>query len=159
MTNSPTLAALLGADDQLLLDCRYCSRPRLLSRDEALAQYGGDGTLEGANAMTSCWACDALSEFVWVSVATPADLDRIAHPGKDLVRNGRRSAKRSAPRSKRRTPEAVADKPVPRDHQLFERIRDKYRLILDADGWIEYSRRRPIAPWPPNPITLMPDAS
>jgi RNA-directed DNA polymerase len=57
------------------------------------------------------------------------------------------------------TPERAAGKPAPREHQLFERIRDKYRLILDADGWIEYSRRRPIAPWPPKPITLMPDAS
>lgn len=58
-----------------------------------------------------------------------------------------------------RTPEPVVGKPAPRDHQLFERIRDKYRLILDADGWIEYSRRRPIAPWPPKPITVVPDAS
>lgn len=96
-----TFAVILGRDDQLLLDCRYCSRPRLLSRDEALAQYGADGTLEGANATTSCRACDASPEFVWVSVATPVDLERIAHPGKDLVRNGRRTAKKSLPRSKR----------------------------------------------------------
>ncbi len=38
-------------------------------------------------------------------------------------------------------------KPSARDKLLFERIRDKYRLILDVDDWIEYSRRRPIAPW------------
>lgn len=101
MSANLTFAMILGRDDQLLLDCRYCSRPRLLNRDEALAQYGADGTLEGANATTSCRACDASPEFVWVSVATPVDLDRIAHPGKDLVRNGRRTAKRSLPRSKR----------------------------------------------------------
>lgn len=35
----------------------------------------------------------------------------------------------------------------PRDRLLFERIRDKYRLILDADNWTEYSRRNPIVPW------------
>lgn len=38
-------------------------------------------------------------------------------------------------------------KPPARDKLLFERIRDKYRLILDVDDWTEYSRRRPIAPW------------
>jgi hypothetical protein len=38
-------------------------------------------------------------------------------------------------------------RPTARDKLLFERIRDKYRLILDVDNWIEYSRRRPIAPW------------
>jgi hypothetical protein len=101
MVDNLPLAALLSLDDQLLLDCRYCSRHRLLSRAESLARYGEDGTIEGANAATSCDVCDASSEFVWVSIATPVDLERIAHPGKDLVRNGRRSAKRSAPRSKR----------------------------------------------------------
>jgi RNA-directed DNA polymerase len=34
-----------------------------------------------------------------------------------------------------------------RDRKLFESIRDKYRLILDADKRIEYSRRREISPW------------
>ncbi len=38
-------------------------------------------------------------------------------------------------------------KPEPRDRLLFERLRDKYRLILDLDTWTEYSRRRPILPW------------
>ena len=38
-------------------------------------------------------------------------------------------------------------KPTPRDVLLFERIRDKYRLILDVDTSTEFSRRRPIAPW------------
>ena len=37
--------------------------------------------------------------------------------------------------------------PLARERVLFERIRDKYRLILDIDGWIEYGRRRPIRPW------------
>lgn len=37
--------------------------------------------------------------------------------------------------------------PVPRDKLLFERIRDKYRLILDVDNWEEHTRRKPIAPW------------
>lgn len=39
-------------------------------------------------------------------------------------------------------------RPEPRDRLLFERLRDRYRLILDVDGWVEYSRRRPIEPWP-----------
>lgn len=43
-------------------------------------------------------------------------------------------------------PEAEG-KPTSRDVLLFERIRDKYRLILDLDNSIEYSRRRPITPW------------
>lgn len=34
-----------------------------------------------------------------------------------------------------------------RDHQMFERLRDKYRLILDLAEGVEYSRRRPIEPW------------
>ena len=38
-------------------------------------------------------------------------------------------------------------RPPARDKLLFERVRDKYRLILDVDNWTEYSRRRPIAPW------------
>lgn len=29
----------------------------------------------------------------------------------------------------------------------FERLRDKYRLIVDADIGVEYSRRRPFQPW------------
>lgn len=32
-------------------------------------------------------------------------------------------------------------------HQ-FERLRDMYRLIIDADSGIEFSRRRPFSPWP-----------
>ena len=32
---------------------------------------------------------------------------------------------------------------------MFERLRDKYRLILDVETWTEYSRRRPIEPWSP----------
>lgn len=38
-------------------------------------------------------------------------------------------------------------KPLSRDRLLFERIRDKYRLILDVDDWIEFGRRRPLKPW------------
>lgn len=38
-------------------------------------------------------------------------------------------------------------KPPSRDRLLFERIRDKYRLILDVDNWIEFGRRKPIYPW------------
>lgn len=38
-------------------------------------------------------------------------------------------------------------RPESRDRLLFERIRDKYRLILNVDDWSEFSRRRPIAPW------------
>jgi hypothetical protein len=29
----------------------------------------------------------------------------------------------------------------------FERLRDKYRLIIDADTGVEYSRRHPFQPW------------
>lgn len=29
----------------------------------------------------------------------------------------------------------------------FERLRDKYRLIVDADAGVEFSRRRPFRPW------------
>jgi retron-type reverse transcriptase len=39
------------------------------------------------------------------------------------------------------------DRPPVRERLLFERIRDKYRLILDVDQRIEYSRRRPVIPW------------
>jgi RNA-directed DNA polymerase len=38
-------------------------------------------------------------------------------------------------------------KPLERDKLLFERVRDKYRLILDLDERTEYSRRRSIVPW------------
>ena len=30
----------------------------------------------------------------------------------------------------------------------FERLRDKYRLIIDADSGVEFSRRHPFRPWP-----------
>lgn len=46
----------------------------------------------------------------------------------------------------RSTP-APAGKPEPRDRLMFERLRDKVRLILDVETWTEYSRRRPIRPW------------
>jgi len=42
---------------------------------------------------------------------------------------------------------AKPGKPEPRDRLMFERLRDKYRLILDVTTWTEYSRRRPILPW------------
>src|SRR5690606_17977317 len=29
----------------------------------------------------------------------------------------------------------------------FERLRDKYRLIIDADSGVEYSRRKSFLPW------------
>ncbi|MDX7953437.1 reverse transcriptase family protein [Lichenihabitans sp. Uapishka_5] len=38
-------------------------------------------------------------------------------------------------------------RPEGRDRLMFERLRDKYRLILDLSTWTEYSRRRPILPW------------
>lgn len=37
--------------------------------------------------------------------------------------------------------------PMSRDKLLFERMRDKYRLILDVDCWQEHTRRNPISPW------------
>jgi len=40
-----------------------------------------------------------------------------------------------------------AGAPEPRDRLMFERLRDKYRLIFDLDARVEYSRRRPIEPW------------
>ena len=46
-----------------------------------------------------------------------------------------------------RSAKAKAEAPIPRDRLLFERLRDKYRLILDADTATEFSRRRPIQPW------------
>lgn len=42
---------------------------------------------------------------------------------------------------------ALPGRPEPRDRLMFDRLRDKYRLILDLSTWTEYSRRRPIAPW------------
>jgi hypothetical protein len=41
----------------------------------------------------------------------------------------------------------TAGRPPARNGQMFERIRDKYRLILDVDSGTEYSRRREIMPW------------
>lgn len=102
MNAAAALSLLLESDQQLLIDCRYCARHVLLDRLGALERFGADATLQTANDAASCHACQAASEFVWVSVATQADLDQIANPGKHLVRNGRRSAKRTAPRSKRR---------------------------------------------------------
>lgn len=43
-------------------------------------------------------------------------------------------------------PEKNLAKPA-RERLLFEQLRDKYRLILNADNLTEYSRRKPIAPW------------
>lgn len=50
-----------------------------------------------------------------------------------------------------RSKQAPAGKPETRDRLMFERLRDKYRLILDVPNWIEYSRRRPITPWDDEP--------
>lgn len=42
---------------------------------------------------------------------------------------------------------AGPEKEVPaREQLMFERLRDKYRVILDADTGIEYSRRNPLVP-------------
>jgi len=40
-----------------------------------------------------------------------------------------------------------AGRPESRDRLMFDRLRDKYRLILDLEDWTEFSRRKPIAPW------------
>ena len=43
--------------------------------------------------------------------------------------------------------------PEPWDRLIFERVRDKCRLILDIDNGTEFSRRRPILPWAsPEPV-------
>ncbi|MGO6984327.1 reverse transcriptase family protein [Rhizobium leguminosarum] len=42
---------------------------------------------------------------------------------------------------------APEGRPLPRERLMFERLRDKYRLILDVPTNKEYSRRRPIEPW------------
>lgn len=42
------------------------------------------------------------------------------------------------------TSPVASGKPLPRAHLMFERLRDKYRLILDVRDWTEYSRRRPL---------------
>lgn len=39
------------------------------------------------------------------------------------------------------------EKPEEMRRHQFERLRDKYRLIVDADTGMEYSRRRPFHPW------------
>ncbi len=41
----------------------------------------------------------------------------------------------------------ILDKPISRDKLMFERLRDKYRLIFDLDIGVEYSRRKPILHW------------
>lgn len=46
-----------------------------------------------------------------------------------------------------RSKPAALGAPEPRDRLMFERLRDKYRLILDVDAGMEFSRRRPIEPW------------
>lgn len=40
-------------------------------------------------------------------------------------------------------------KPESRDRLMFERLRDKLRVIVDLDHGVEYSRRVPIDPWNP----------
>jgi hypothetical protein len=40
-------------------------------------------------------------------------------------------------------------KPESRDRLMFERLRDKLRVIVDLDQGEEYSRRHPIEPWTP----------
>lgn len=39
-----------------------------------------------------------------------------------------------------------AKQPPSREQLMFERLRDKYRVILDADSGVEYSRRNPLTP-------------
>lgn len=46
-----------------------------------------------------------------------------------------------------RSQPASESKPEPRDRLMFERLRDKYRVIADLSGGIEYTRRNPIRPW------------
>ena len=46
-----------------------------------------------------------------------------------------------------RSKPALEGKPEPRARLMFDRLRDKYRFILDLSTGIEYSRRRPIEPW------------
>ncbi|MBW6528532.1 reverse transcriptase family protein [Sphingomonas sp. RHCKR7] len=46
-----------------------------------------------------------------------------------------------------RSPPVPDGRPERRERLMFERLRDKYRLILDLTDWTEYSRRRPIRPW------------
>ena len=42
---------------------------------------------------------------------------------------------------------ARADQPEPRDRLMFDRLRDRYRVIADLSTGIECTRRNPIRPW------------
>jgi hypothetical protein len=42
---------------------------------------------------------------------------------------------------------APKGKPEPRDRLMFDRLRDRYRVILDLSENVEYTRRNPIVPW------------
>ena len=52
-----------------------------------------------------------------------------------------------------KAPVVVPGKPVSRDRLMFERLRDKYRLIFDVTNNVEYSRRRPIRTWADESLT------
>ncbi|MDO8901407.1 MAG: hypothetical protein Q7V15_08645 [Phenylobacterium sp.] len=45
------------------------------------------------------------------------------------------------------SPNVPSGQPEKRERLMFERLREKYRLILEIEPWAEYTRRRPIAPW------------
>lgn len=45
------------------------------------------------------------------------------------------------------SPDAPRGQPERRERLMFERLREKYRLILELEPWTEYTRRRPIEPW------------
>jgi hypothetical protein len=49
-----------------------------------------------------------------------------------------------------KSPPVKTGRPESRDRLMFERIRDKCRLILDVDSGVEYTRRWEIQPWNPS---------
>lgn len=48
-----------------------------------------------------------------------------------------------------RSQPAAVGKPAPRDRLLFDRLRDKFRVISDLSTGADYTRRDPIMPWNP----------
>ena len=86
-----TALSSLSHTDKLLVACLYCSLFEVLEPAEAWRRFGETVTFDEAEKAATCRRCDAKSEFMKVRPATDLDLERIAHPGRHLVRSGRRN--------------------------------------------------------------------
>lgn len=92
------ISVLSLTGQKLHIKCSYCSLTRILESLEANLTFGENTTFDEVEKQP-CPRCqiknDPYTRWIAATICTPEDEFRAAHPGKHLVKNGRRPRQRS----------------------------------------------------------------